>query len=419
LRPVDPYYEIRWDDGTRFTVHQDEERMRAQIERLSPSDLAGYQKFLVDSRKRYEFGFEGLGRRPMNKLMDLVRELPGFVRFRADRSVYAHAASRVKDPKLRMALSFHPLFIGGDPTHVTSMYILVSHLEKAFGVHYAMGGVQALADAMAQVISSQGGHVELGCEVDEILTQEDRVTGVRTCDGQTYASNLVVSNADPGHTYDRLLKSRPKRRWTAQKLKKARWSMGLFVWYFGTKGTAGKWSDVGHHTILNSPRYRGLLHDIFMKRHLADDMSIYLHRPSVTDPSCAPEGDDTFYALSPVPNLGSDTPVDWTTECEVYRQKLARVLDEKLLPGFEAHVSESEIFTPETFETRYLSPYGAGFSLEPRIFQSAWFRPHNVSEEVQGLYIVGAGTHPGAGIPSVVTSSEVLAKLVPDAEMVS
>ena len=418
LRPVDPYYELRWDDGSHMRVRQDENAMRAEVNRLSPQDMKGYEAFLEDSRKRYEFGFEGLGRRPMNKIMDLVRELPGFVRLRADRSVYAHAASRVKDPRLRMALSFHPLFIGGDPTHVTSMYILVSHLEKAFGVHYVMGGVQALSDAMMRVIEAQGGSVVLQQDVDEIIVQGGTATGVRTVDGKIWSSDIVVSNADPGHTYSKLLRNLPKKRWSDRRLSRSRWSMGLFVWYFGTKGTASKWQDVGHHTILNGPRYRGLLHDIFMKRHLADDMSIYLHRPSVTDPTCAPEGDDTFYALSPVPNLFGKDVVDWDNYTEIYRRKLAAVLDEKLIPGFEAHLSESEIFTPKTFERRYLSPYGAGFSLEPRIFQSAWFRPHNISEDVGNLYVVGAGTHPGAGIPSVVTSSEVLAQLVPDAEAV-
>ncbi len=419
LRPVDPFYEIRWDDGSHFSVNGDAQAMKDEIMRLSPDDLHGYEAFLRDSEKRYQFGFEGLGRRPMNRLWDLVKELPGFALLRADRSVYAHAAKRVRDPRLRMALSFHPLFIGGDPTHVTSMYILVSHLEKAFGVHYTMGGVQALADAMVDVVGEQFGHVRLNTEVDEILTLDNRVTGVRLSSGEVLRSDIVVSNADPGHTYTKLLKNHPKKRWTDKRLQRSRWSMGLFVWYFGTKGTRTKWADVGHHTILNGPRYRGLLHDIFMKRHLADDMSIYLHRPSVTDPSAAPEGDDTFYALSPVPNLVGDAPVNWDSMQETYRQKLAAVLDKKLIPGFEDHLTESEIFTPKTFETRYLSPFGAGFSLEPRIFQSAWFRPHNVSEELKGLYIAGAGTHPGAGIPSVVTSAEVLAQLVPDAEHVS
>jgi phytoene desaturase len=415
LRPVDPYYEIRWRDGSTFRVCQDHEAMLEEVRRLSPRDVSGYLKFLKDSEARYEFGFEGLGRRPMNKLGDLLRELPGFVRLRADRSVYGHAKARVRDPRLRMALSFHPLFIGGDPTHVTSMYILVSHLEKAFGVHYAMGGVQAMADAMVRVIEDQGGRVRQDVEVDEIVTTNGRATGVRTKEGADLSADIVVSNADPGHTYSRLLRKTPRKRWTDRRLDRSRWSMGLFVWYFGTKGTADKWKDVGHHTILNGPRYTGLLHDIFMRRHLARDMSVYLHRPSVTDPSVAPEGDDTFYALSPVPNLHGENSVDWTEMGEAYREALARVLDDHLIPGFSAHLSASTFFTPETFESRYLSPHGAGFSLEPRIFQSAWFRPHNISEEVENLFLVGAGTHPGAGIPSVVTSSEVLTQLVPDA----
>ncbi|MDA0187488.1 MAG: phytoene desaturase family protein, partial [Proteobacteria bacterium] len=353
--------------------------------------------------------------RPMNKLMDLIRELPGFVKLRADRSVYAHASARVRDPRLRMALSFHPLFIGGDPTHVTSMYILVSHLEKEFGVHYAMGGVQAMADAMVAVIEDQGGTVRRGVEVDEITVTKGQADGVVTTDGERIAADIIVSNADPGHTYDRLLRKQAKRRWTPARLNRSRWSMGLFVWYFGTKGTKGKWADVGHHTILNGPRYKGLLNDIFMKRHLAHDMSVYLHRPSVTDPSVAPEGDDTFYALSPVPNLHGKGSVDWAEMQETYRQRLAKVLNDHLMPGFEDHLSASHILTPADFESRYLSPHGAGFSLEPRIFQSAWFRPHNISEEFGNLFLVGAGTHPGAGIPSVVTSSEVLTQLVPDA----
>ncbi len=415
LRPVDPYYEIRWRDGSTFAVRQDDAAMEAEVSRLSPGDLPGYRKFLKDSETRYQFGFEGLGRRPMNKLIDLIRELPGFVKLRADRSVYAHAASRVKDDRLRMALSFHPLFIGGDPTRVTSMYILVSHLEKEFGVHYAMGGVQAMADAMVRVIEDQGGMVRMEEDVDQITLDQGRASGVVTKSGETLAADIVVSNADPGTTYEKLLAHHPKRRWTPKRLNRSRWSMGLFVWYFGTKGTRDKWSDVGHHTILNGPRYRGLLDDVFIHRHLADDMSVYLHRPSVTDPSAAPVGDDTFYALSPVPNLHGKDSVNWAEMEETYRARLAKVLDDHLLPGFEKHLSASHIFTPDTFESRYLSPHGAGFSLEPRIFQSAWFRPHNISEDVPGLYLVGAGTHPGAGIPSVVTSSEVLNKLVPPA----
>ena len=413
LRPLEPFYEIRWPDGTRFAARSDTETMRQEVARLSPGDVAGYDRFLRDGEARYAFGFETLGRRPMVRIWDLIKVLPTFAAYRADRSVHAHAAHRVRDPRLRMALSFHPLFIGGDPFRVTSIYALVSHLEKTFGVHYAMGGVDAIARAMAEIVKAQGGQVVQGAEVDEILIKTGRARGVRLVGGQEVASDIVVSNADAGHTYDRLLRNAPRRRWTAPRLKRSRWSMGLFVWYFGTRGTRDRWRDVGHHTILNGPRYKGLIDDIFIHGKLAGDMSLYVHRPSVTDPTAAPEGDDTFYALSPVPHLGHADPVDWQAEAEPYRQKVQAVLEAELLPGLGKHLSESLVFTPETFRDRYLSPNGSGFSIEPRILQSAWFRPHNVSEEARGLFLVGAGTHPGAGLPGVISSAEVLEKLVP------
>ena len=414
ITPVDPYYEIRWQDGSKFQIRDTQEDMDAEVQRIFPSDFAGYQRFLKDCEKRYTFGFEGLGRRPLNKLWDLVKELPGFVALRADQSVYQHAAKRVKDARFRMALSFHPLFIGGDPRRVTSMYILVSHLEKEFGVHYVQGGVQELADAMGRVVVDQGGQIIPETTVDQIQTKGNRVTGVRLESGREISADIVVSNADPGQTYEHMLRQHSKKRWNQNRLQNSKWSMGLFVWYFGTKGTSGEWSDVGHHTILNGPRYRGLLKDIFDRRLLADDMSIYLHRPSVSDPSVAPNGDDCFYALSPVPNLKTTDAVDWRQETSVYKEKMRKVL-EQVMPGFSKKIAAEHVLTPDDFESRYLSPYGAGFSLEPRIFQSAWFRPHNISEDFENLYLVGAGTHPGAGIPSVVTSSEVLNQLVPDA----
>lgn len=416
LRPMDPFYQIRWPDGSHFSANGSTADMRAEVARLSPRDLPGYDRFLKDSEARYQFGFEDLGRRSMHRFVDLLKVLPTFVKMRADKSVYAHAASRVRDERLRMALSFHPLFIGGDPFHVTSMYILVSHLEKEFGVHYAIGGVAAIAAAMARVVEGQGGALHLNTEVDEIVVDKGRAMGVRLAGGQVLQADIVVSNADAGFTYDTLLRNHVKKRWTPAHLKRRRWSMGLFVWYFGTSGTANMWQDAGHHTILNGPRYKGLLADIFLKGKLGDDVSLYVHRPSVTDPTVAPAGGDTFYALSPVPHLGHKNPVNWQAEAEPYRQKVLEVLEDQLLPGVSSHITESLTFTPETFRDRYLSPYGSGFSIEPRILQSAWFRPHNVSEELPGLYLVGAGTHPGAGLPGVIASAEVLGKLVPDVQ---
>jgi phytoene desaturase len=414
LVPMDPFYVIRFDDGVQFTVPRDDAAAQAEVARISPGDEAGYLRFLKDSEARYQFGYQNLGRRPMHRLWETLKAIPRFAALRADRSVHGHAAARVRDAHLRFALSFHPLFIGGDPFNVTSMYILVSHLERAFGVHYAMGGVQAIAEAMVRVIADQGGTVQQGAEVDEVLVQGGRAAGVRLTDGQVLPAEVVVSNADAGHTYDHLLRNHRRKRWTTPRLKRTRWSMGLFVWYFGTRGTRDLWRDVGHHSILVGPRYREHIRDIFVRGRLAEDMSLYVHRPSVTDPSCAPRGDDTFYVLSPVPHLGHKRPVDWSQEAEPYRQKMLAILEQRLLPGLAGRVTESLIFTPETFRDRYLSPYGAGFSIEPRILQSAWFRPHNLSEELPGLYLAGAGTHPGAGVPGVIGTAEVLASLVPD-----
>jgi phytoene desaturase len=419
LRPLDPFYEIRFPDGARFAARRDTEAMRAEVARLSPNDLAGYDRFLRDSEARYRYGFENLGRRPMHRFADLLAALPMFALLRADRSTYGHAALRIKDERLRMALSFHPLFIGGDPFNVTSMYSLVAWLEKVYGVHYAMGGVGALAEGMAGLVRRLGGELRFGSEVDEITARDGRATGVRLVSGEAIAGDIVVSNADVGHTYARLLRRVKRRRWTDARLRRARWSNGLFVWYFGTRASRGLWPDVGHHTILNGPRYRGLVRDIFIEGKLAEDMSIYLHRPTVTDPSAAPPGCDAFYALAPVPHLGHARPVDWAAEAPRFLARMRAMLEADALPGLGERLTETHVMTPADFETRYCSPYGAGFSIEPRILQSAWFRPHNVSEELRGLYVVGAGSHPGAGLPGVVASAEVLDRLVPAAEAVA
>jgi phytoene desaturase len=414
LRHLKDYYTIRFPDGSDFTVTGDQDQMRVEVAKLSPGDVAGYDKFMADSEARYWFGFENLGRRPMHQLWELIKVLPTFAWFRADTSIYQRAAKRFKDERLRMAFSFHPLFIGGDPFNVTSIYALVSYLEKAFGVHYAMGGAAAIAQGMADVIEGQGGLIRYKTDVDEIIVEEGTATGVKLANGSTIPAAIVVSNADAGFTHTHLLRNHGKKRWTDAKLKRARWSMSLYVWYFGTKGTANKWADIGHHTIINGPRYQGLVKDIFINGKLADDMSIYLHRPSKTDPSCAPDGCDAWYALSPVPHLGHDSPVDWAKEAPAYHAKMVAALEQHI-PGFADTVEQSHVMTPEDFRDRYHSPYGSGFSIEPRILQSAWFRPHNVNETVRNLYQVGAGSHPGAGLPGVVSSAEVLDKLVPEA----
>ncbi|MEM1233035.1 MAG: phytoene desaturase family protein [Pseudomonadota bacterium] len=412
LKPMDPYYEIRWPDGSNFFVTGDTQLMETEVARLNPADVPGYRRFLEESRKRYVAAFEGLMFQPMHDLWETLKVLPAFAWLRADQPILKLAQKYVSDERLRMALSFHPLFIGGDPSRVTSMYALVSYLEKEYGVFYTMGGVQAIADAMVRVIEEQGGRVQLGVDVDEIIVEDGRAAGVRMGDGEILRAPIVVSNADAGHTYETLLRKHKVPGWTRANTKR-RWSMSLFIWYFGTYGTREMWKDVGHHTILSGPRYKGLLDDIFIKGKLADDMSLYIHRPALSDPSAAPEGGDSFYVLSPVPHLGFDSPVDWSTEKAIYKRKMARVLGD-IIPGFQDHIETEVVFTPETFRDMYLSPHGGGFSIEPRMLQSAWFRPHNVSP-LAGLFLVGAGTHPGAGVPAVVASAEVMAQLVPDA----
>lgn len=410
LVPLDPFYTIRFDDGETFSARQDTEAMREEVRRISPGDVAGYDRFFAEAEERYAIGFERMGMVPFLKITDMLRWLPDLVRMRADRSVHGHAAARMRHPHLRAALSFHPLFIGGDPLRVTSMYSLVAFLEAKFGVHYCRGGTNALARAMAGLVEGQGNAIHHGVEIDEILVRDGRAVGVRTAEGTERTADVVVSNADVAWTYRHLLRNHARRRWTRAKVDAQAYSMSLFVWHFGTDR---QWNDVGHHTILMGPRYGDLIKDIFRRGRLADDMSIYLHRPTATDPSVAPPGKDAFYALVPVPHLGFGH--DWKAERPRHRELVAQRLESTVLPGLRDHIVTETMMTPLDFRDRYRSPHGAGFSFEPRLFQSAWFRPHNLSEDVAGLYLVGAGTHPGAGLPGVVTSARLLDQLVPHA----
>jgi phytoene desaturase len=327
------------------------------------------------------------------------------------RTVYQMASRYVKHDKLRKILTYQPLLVGGNPFNTTSVYCLILFLERRFGVHYAMGGMGSLVKGLVKLIEGQGGTVRCHAPVREILVEGRAATGVRLDSGEVIAADVVVSNADAAFTYKHLVPAQHRRRWTDRKIERARYSMSLFVWYFGTRR---RYDDVAHHTISLGPRYRELLDDIFERKVLADDVSLYLHRPTATDPSLAPPGCDTFYVLSPVPHQQSG--IDWTRAAEPFRLNLQRRLEATLLPGLGENVVTSRILTPLDFEQRLNSVYGAAFSLEPVLTQSAWFRPHNRSEEIDRLYLVGAGTHPGAGIPGVLSSARVLDTVVPDAE---
>ena len=410
LRPVSPFYRIRFHDGAAFDYTGDPEAMRAEVARFAPEDVGGYERFMAASESIFRVGFEQLGHVPFSSWTDMAKVLPDLLRLESYRTVYGLVSKYVRDPRLRVVLSFHPLLVGGNPFATTSVYSLIAYLERQWGVHFAMGGTGRLVEGLVRLIEGQGGVVRCNAEVAAITVQKGRATGVRLAAGESIAAEIVVSNADSAWTYRYLLPPEARRRWTDRRIEQSRYSMSLFVWYFGT---ARRYPEVPHHTILLGPRYRALLEDIFERKVLASDFSLYLHRPTATDPSLAPAGCDAFYVLSPVPHLGSGT--DWHERANPYRRSLARYLSATVLPDLERHVVTSRLMTPLDFQERLHSYQGAAFGLEPVLTQSAWFRPHNRSEDVERLYLVGAGTHPGAGLPGVLSSARILDAVVPDA----
>jgi phytoene desaturase len=413
LRSLDPFYRIRFDDGTVFDCSADPQAMQAQIARLAPGDVGGYDAFMRESEAVYKVGFEQLGHVAFSSWFDMAKIVPKMALLRSERSVYGMVARHFRDERLRFIFSFHPLFVGGNPFNVTSIYGLIAFLERQHGVHCAIGGTHRLVEGLVRLVESLGGSLRLNADVAAITHSLGRATGVQLASGEQIRADVVVSNADPAWTYGELLKDLPRRRWHDRRLRQARYSMSLVVWYFGT---GRRYPEVPHHTILSGPRYRELLDDIFERKVLAKDFSLYLHRPTATDPSLAPDGCDAFYVLSPVPHL--DSGIDWAAQAEPYRLAIERRLEETLLPGLRESIVSSRLMTPLEFRDRLRSPKGAAFSFEPVLTQSAWFRPHNRSEELERLYLVGAGTHPGAGLPGVLSSARVLDTVVPDAARV-
>ena len=408
LRLMDPFYRVRFDDGTHFDYSGDPERMRAEVARLSPDDVAGFDKFVAEADLCYQLGFEALGCKAFDSIFDLLAALPSMARMRAWRTMHGLVASYFKHPKLRMAMSLQTLLIGGNPFSVTGVYSLINALERRYGVYSAMGGTGAIVQGMVNLLQARGVPLRCNAEVKRILVEDGRATGVQLATGEQLSADIVVCNSDTAWTYRNLVAPEHRRHWTDQRIERGRYSMSLFVWYFGTDR---QYTDVPHHTMVLGPRYEGLLNDIFRHHRLADDFSLYLHRPSATDPSVAPSGCDTFYVLSPVPHLQSGT--DWAQQAEPYRQAVCRRLEETLLPGLSQHVISSHVMTPQNFQDDLLSFKGAAFGLEPLLLQSAWFRPHNRSEDVENLFMVGASTHPGAGVPGVLMSAKALQTVVP------
>jgi len=411
LRPLEPFYRIRFHNGDIIDCSGLESVMAEQINRFAPGDLAGYERFMKLSEAIYDIAFTRLGAVPFNSFTDMLALAPQLVRLKSYRTVYGMVAAHVKDPRLRFALSFHPLFVGGNPFTTTSIYGLIAFLERRWGVHYAMGGTGSIVKGLVGLIEGLGGQLRVNARVAKITLAAKRATGVQLVSGEQIPADIVVSNADSATTYRELLPDAPRRHWSDRKTASKNYSMSLFVWYFGTKR---QYPDVPHHLIMVGPRYKALLVDIFDRKVLAEDFSLYLHRPTATDPSLAPPGCDAFYVLSPVPNLLGDT--DWTVKAQPYRRAIEAHLSATVLPHLAAEVISSRVMTPLDFRDRLSSFHGAAFGLEPILTQSAWFRPHNQSEDFERLFLVGAGTHPGAGVPGVLSSARILDRVVPDVD---
>lgn len=405
--PLSPWYRFSFQDGSTFDYGGTVEETLNQIAKIEPKDRGGYLRMLEHSRRLFDAGFTKLADVPFHRLSTMVRQVPRLARLRADRTVWQLVCKYLKNPKLREAFSIQPLLVGGSPFDTTSIYGLIHYLERQWGVHFAMGGTGAIVDGLHQLMREVGIDVRLETTVERVEVAHGRAVGVRLENGATLSATVIVSNADPMYLYRAMLPEAALRRATKIK-RRSRLSMGLYVLYFGT---TRQYPNVAHHTIWLGPRYRELLDDIFHRKVLADDFSLYVHRPTATDPSFAPAGCDSFYVLCPVPNL--EARLDWAIEAPKLRNKIIAALAATILPGLEDALVADFYMTPEDFETRYLSYAGAGFSIAPYFSQSAWFRFHNKSESVAGLYLAGAGTHPGAGLPGVLSSAKVVERLVP------
>lgn len=408
MMPVTPFYRLLWDDGYKFDYSNDVPSLEGQIEKKSSQDLIGYRRFLKYSEEVFNEGYTKLAAKPFLNIWSMVKVAPQLVKLEAYRSVYDVVAKFIKDEHLRQAFSFHSLLVGGNPFSTSSIYTLIHFLERNWGVYFPKGGTGALVRAMVRYFEEMGGEIVYQKEVEQILTANGQVCGIRSRDGEVWDCSAAVSNGDVVHTYKDLLKNEPLVKKQTKEIQNKSFSMSLFLIYFGTKC---KYLNLAHHNVLFGPRYKELLEDIFQKGTLPDDFSLYLHVPSLTDPSLAPEGHECFYVLAPVAHLGKMN-IDWKKEGPVFADKILRYMEEKYMPGLRENIVTQRIFTPEDFVTELNSYHGSAFSLEPKLTQSAFFRQHNKDSKVKGLYFVGAGTHPGAGVPGVVNSAKATASLI-------
>ncbi|MEE4690925.1 phytoene desaturase [Pseudomonas alliivorans] len=408
LLPVSPFYRLCWEDGTQFDYANDQASLDRQIGALNPKDVAGYQRFLAYSKAVFNEGYLKLGAVPFLSFRDMIQAGPQLARLQAWRSVYSKVSEFIEDEKLRQAFSFHSLLVGGNPFATSSIYTLIHALERQWGVWFPKGGTGALVQGLVKLFEDIGGRIELNAEVASIEVSSARATGVRLRDGRVLSADCVASNADVVHTYAELLAQYPRGVKEGARLKRKRFSNSLFVIHFGLKRPQ---PQLQHHTVCFGPRYRELIQEIFKGDALAEDFSLYLHAPCITDPSLAPPGCSSHYVLSPVPHLGN-APIDWETEGPRYRDRIFEYLEKYYMPGLREDLVTSRIFTPNDFRDELNAHLGSAFSLEPILQQSAWFRPHNRDANLANVYLVGAGTHPGAGVPGVIGSAKATAGLM-------
>jgi phytoene desaturase len=406
--PVTPFYRIVFHDGRVFDYTGVESEIVEQIRKFNPDDVKGYLEFAEKSHAIFDRAFIDLADKPFSSIMDMVKVAPDLIRLRSDQSVFKLVSNYVKDPCLQQVFSFHPLLVGGNPFQSSSIYAMIHYLERKWGVHFAMGGTGALVQGFVDLFSEMGGKVRLNTRVEELLVEDGTARGVKLESGEELPAEVVVSNADVANFYKKAVPATARKKWTDKRLDGMRYSMGLFLIYFGTDRT---YPELAHHTIVLTERYKELLQDIFQKKILADDFSLYLHAPTRTDPSLAPPGCECFYVLSPVPNLAG--AVDWNAVKDLYADAILQSL-ETLCPDLRKHIVSKLIWTPLDFERELDAHLGSAFQFEPILTQSAWFRPHNVSEDVKNFFLVGAGTHPGAGVPGVLSSAKLLERVLPE-----
>jgi len=408
LVPLKPWYRFCFADGDHFDYGGTLDETLAEIDRIAPQDHQGYLDLLAHSERIFNIGFTDLAAQSFDNILTMLRQIPRLIRLGSYRTVWGMVAHYLSHPKLRQAFSIQPLLLGGNPFDTTSIYSLIHFLERAYGVHFAMGGTGAIIQALHQLMLRQGINIQLNTTVQSIIVEDGVARGVTLEDGRSIAADIVISNADAAHLYTNMIKKSSHTPMIKFKLATAHYSMGLFVLFFGTRK---KFSSVAHHTIWMGERYRDLLVDIFHHKILANDFSLYIHRPTATDPSFAPEGCDSFYVLCPVPNLQGK--IDWQHHGPLLKKSILTALDQSLLPGLLDVIEDDFYMTPENFKDDYLSMHGAGFSIAPLFRQSSWFRFHNRAENIKNLYLVGSGTHPGAGVPGVLCSAKVIDKLIP------